>query len=154
VSDYARRKLWEPLGAEANATWLVDATGREIAFAYFNAVLRDWARLGLMLAHDGVWRGKTIVPAGWLHAATTVASADHRLKPGTAHPLFGYGYQLWILPGERRAFALRGVRGQVMIVDPGSKLVLVQTAVRLGAGDPLADRELLALWESVSRHFR
>jgi CubicO group peptidase (beta-lactamase class C family) len=154
LSEYAQRKLWEPLGAEANATWLIEGAGHEIAFAYFNAVLRDWARLGLMLAHDGVWRGKTIVPASWLRAATTVAPADHRLKPGVAHRFFGYGYQVWILPGERRAFALRGARGQIVIVDPGSKLVLAQTAVRLGASDPAADGELLALWEAVSRQFR
>ena len=46
VADYAREKLWEPLGAEAEATWNMDATGQEVTFAYFNAVLRDWARLG------------------------------------------------------------------------------------------------------------
>ena len=44
VSDYAAEKLWQPLGAEADATWIIDATGQEITFAYVNAVLRDWAR--------------------------------------------------------------------------------------------------------------
>jgi CubicO group peptidase (beta-lactamase class C family) len=154
LSEYARRKLWEPLGAEAEATWLIDGAGHEIAFGYFNAVLRDWARLGLMLAHNGVWRGKVLVPADWLHVATSVALADHHLKAGVAHPLFGFGYQVWILPGERRVFALRGVRGQAVIVDPASNLVLVQTAVRLRAGDLYADGELLALWGAVSRQFR
>jgi CubicO group peptidase (beta-lactamase class C family) len=56
VADYAAEKLWGPLGAEADASWILDANGQEITFAYFNAVLRDWARLGLMLAHDGAWR--------------------------------------------------------------------------------------------------
>jgi CubicO group peptidase (beta-lactamase class C family) len=154
LSDYTRRKLWEPLGAEADATWLVDGAGHELAFGYFNAVLRDLARLGLMLAHDGVWGGKTVVPGDWLRAATTVAAPDHHLKPGVAHRVFGYGRQVWILPGDRRAFALRGARGQTVLVDPGSKLVLVQTAARLQAADPHADDELLALWESVSRQLR
>jgi hypothetical protein len=86
--------------------------------------------------------------------ATSVALADHHLKAGVAHPLFGFGYQVWILPGERRVFALRGVRGQAVIVDPASNLVLVQTAVRLRAGDLYADGELLALWGAVSRQFR
>ena len=43
VSDYVREKLWEPLGAEADASWGVDATGQEVTYAFFNAVLRDWA---------------------------------------------------------------------------------------------------------------
>ena len=54
VSDYAAEKLWQPLGAEADATWIIDATGQEVTFAYVNAVLRDWARLGLMLEKDPV----------------------------------------------------------------------------------------------------
>ena len=45
IADYASEKLWKPLGAEASASWTVDATGHEIAYAYFNAVLRDWARV-------------------------------------------------------------------------------------------------------------
>jgi CubicO group peptidase (beta-lactamase class C family) len=62
VSDYAAEKLWQPLGAEADATGIIDATGQEVTFAYVNAVLRDWARLGLMLANRGNWQGKTVVP--------------------------------------------------------------------------------------------
>ena len=38
VSEYTAEKLWAPMGAEADASWIVDATGREITFAYFNAV--------------------------------------------------------------------------------------------------------------------
>jgi len=30
VSDYAREKLWEPLGAEARATWRIDRSGKEM----------------------------------------------------------------------------------------------------------------------------
>jgi len=55
VSDYANEKLWAPLGAEADATWIIDAQGQEITLGYFNAVLRDWARLGLTLTHDSRW---------------------------------------------------------------------------------------------------
>jgi CubicO group peptidase (beta-lactamase class C family) len=51
----AGEKLWAPLGAEAAASWIIDATGQDVTFAYVNAVLRDWARLGLMLAHHGTW---------------------------------------------------------------------------------------------------
>ena len=32
-------------------------------------------------------------------------------RPGIARPFFGYGYQMWIFPGDRRMFALLGVRG-------------------------------------------
>ena len=50
ASDYLRQKIWEPIGAEADAAWLVDAQGFEVAYFGFNAALRDYARLGRLLA--------------------------------------------------------------------------------------------------------
>jgi CubicO group peptidase (beta-lactamase class C family) len=151
LSDYAREKLWQPLGAEAEAAWSIDGTGHEIAYAYYNAVLRDWARLGLMLAHDGTWQGRSIVPRDWLLAATTIAPADGHLR--LPSPWAGYGYQTWLVEGPNRMFALRGYRGQLVIVDPQSKLVLVQTAVRPGS-DIVGDQELLALWHAAVQQLK
>ena len=149
VSDYARTKLWQPLGAEADASWIIDSTGQEITFAYFNATLRDLARLGLMLAHDGSWNGKSIVPRDWVLAATTVAAGDEHLKIVNYARNVGYGYQTWLLPGNRRAFALLGSYGQRVFIDPQSKLVLVQTGAYAKNAVPYG--ELLALWESLQR---
>jgi len=138
VSDYAAEKLWQPLGAEADATWIIDATGQEVTFAYVNAVLRDWARLGLMLANGGNWQGKTVVPEDWL-----TASAADALP--TESPRVKYGYQIWHSADSRR-FSLRGIRGQYVLIDPDLKLVLVQTALSGGLPELL---ELLALWNAV-----
>jgi CubicO group peptidase (beta-lactamase class C family) len=55
LSDYLQDKLWHPIGAEADATWLVDAQGIEVAHFGFSAVLRDYARIGRLLAMDGAW---------------------------------------------------------------------------------------------------
>jgi CubicO group peptidase (beta-lactamase class C family) len=155
VSDYASEKLWIPLGAEADASWAIDANGQEITFAYINAVLRDWARLGLMLAHDGTWQGRSIVPKTWLLASTSIEPGSpfwsNSLKPGAHSP--GYGYQVWLLMADRRTFALRGLRGQYVIVDPETKLVLVQTAVRAGSGGE-PEQELYALWSALSSQLR
>ena len=59
----------------------------------------------------------------------------------------GYGFQTWIVAGERRMFALNGAHGQVILVDPASGLVMVHTAVREQPID--ANRETLALWRGV-----
>jgi CubicO group peptidase (beta-lactamase class C family) len=147
LADYARTRIWQPMGAEADANWVVDRSGQEAAFCCFSAVLRDWARLGLMLAHDGAWNGRQIVPRQWVLDATTVQAPF--LAPMTATRYFGYGYQVWLFPGPRRQFAFLGVHGQAIFVDPGLKLVLVHTAVRPKAsGDPMAP-ELNALWRAL-----
>jgi len=146
VADYLHDRIWEPIGAEADASWAIDGSGQEIAFCCFNATLRDYARLGRLLAHDGAWEGRQLIPRQWLLDATTVRPADGHLAPRVATPYFGYGYQVWLLPGEQRRFALLGIRGQVILVDPTSKLVMVHTAVRQKPSAPGALREPLALW--------
>ena len=129
LSDYLRERVWETIGAEASANWLLDAQDFEVAHFGFNAVLRDYARLGRLLACDGAWEDKQIIPAQWMADATTVKSADAYLAPGNAMPMFGYGYLLWLLPGPRRQFAMVGALGQRVCVDPAAKLVMVQTAL-------------------------
>jgi CubicO group peptidase (beta-lactamase class C family) len=145
ASDYLREKVWEPIGAEGDARWLIDAEGFELGHFGFNAVLRDYARLGRLLAHDGAWEGKQIVPAQWMIDSTTVRASDGYLLPGRATKKFGYGYLFWLFPSDRRQFALLGYKGQYVCVDPVSKLVMVHTAVE----DPGNKDEPWALWSAL-----
>lgn len=146
LSDYLQANLWEPIGAEADASWVIDAQGFEVAHGFFNAVLRDYARLGRLLAHDGSWDGKQVIPARFLIDATTVRPSDGYLAPGKAMPKFGYGYFIWLLPGTRRQFACVGANGQRICVDPASKLVMVQTAVQ-------DSTEVWRLWSALVEQF-
>lgn len=155
-AEYLQARIWQLIGAEADATWLVDNSGQEATYCCLNAVLRDYARLGLLLAHDGNWRGRQVIPAAWVTDATTTRAEQPHLWPGVATPFFGYGYQTWIvptwiLPGERRMFMLWGVRGQRIYVDPRSKLVMVNTAVHKLSVDLAALRETDALWTALVR---
>ncbi|WP_298243099.1 serine hydrolase [uncultured Bradyrhizobium sp.] len=149
VADYLHDRIWSAIGTEADASWAIDGSGQEIAFCCFNATLRDYARLARLLANDGAWDGRQLIPRQWLLDATTVRPADGHLAPRVATPYFGYGYQVWLLPGEQRRFALLGIRGQIILVDPASKLIMVHTAVRQKPSEPGSLREPLALWSAV-----
>jgi CubicO group peptidase (beta-lactamase class C family) len=54
VSEYLTPRLWQAIGAENLALWRTDKTGLELAGGNFNATLRDYGRLGIVLANDGV----------------------------------------------------------------------------------------------------
>src|SRR4029434_2884138 len=88
------------------------------------AVLRDYARLGLLLAHDGNWRGRQIIPAAWIREASTVRPEQPYLAPRAATRFFGYGYQTWIFPDEPPLFALLAMRAlrvsAATAIRPGS----------------------------------
>lgn len=129
LSEYLQDKVWQSIGAEADARWLVDADRFELPHFGFNAVLRDYARLGRLRAHDGAWDGRQIIPQQWMVEATTVRPVDDFLAPGKAMPTFGYGYLLWLIPGKTRQFAMVGAFGQRVCVDTASKHVMVQTGL-------------------------
>ena len=126
LADYLSQKIWQPMGAEADATWVVDAAGYELGYVGINATLRDWGRFGLLLAGYGALHGRQIIPADWVRAATR-PQAPH-LQVGVATPYNGYGYQTWIID-RRNRFAALGLHGQAIFVDPYTKLVVVHTAV-------------------------
>ena len=152
LSRYLTSRLWQPMGAEADATWckgIID--GIETAGGSFNAVLRDYGRLGTLLANDGAIGDRQIIPKDYLIEATDWHRHPKAFAPRSATPYFGYGYQFWIYPSEKRRFALLGVYGQSIFVDPELKLVLVITAAakQASVGKESLARERDALWRAL-----
>ena len=150
LADYASQHIWSRIGTEENAAWAMDAQGLNTGPFGFNATLRDWARFARLLAHDGNWNGDQLIPAAYLLDATTRPQAGPQAK---VSPAYGYGYQVWLPIGPRRQFALLGVHGQIILVDPQSKLIMVHTAVRpKPSNDPMA-AEVLPLWRALVAQF-
>jgi CubicO group peptidase (beta-lactamase class C family) len=154
LSELTSEWLWMPMGAERDAFWRIGGDGQEGAYAYFNATLRDYARLGLLLARDGRVGERQVVPSEYLLDATDPRRQPPAFQPRRATPYFGYGYQFWLLPLAERTFALQGVHGQGIFVQPASGIVMVVTSVwqqASGQQDPGPGEERGALWMGVLR---
>jgi CubicO group peptidase (beta-lactamase class C family) len=149
LAELTSRWLWQPLGAEAEAAWNVGVDGQEMAEGNFNARLRDYGRLGILLANEGRIGERQIVPAEYLLDATDAARQPEAFRPGAAMPYFGYGYQFWLYPFRTRTFAMLGIYGQSVMVQPRSQIVMVQTAVydQPLAVEPNLERD--AVWRGV-----
>ncbi len=159
LSDYLTPRLWQAIGAETSALWRTDRTGLEVANGNFNATLRDYARLGVVLANDGVRPDdalrRPLIPREYLLDATDEARVPPPFRSGRATATMGYGYQFWLLPGKRRRFAMLGVFGQSMLIDPGIGLVIVQTAANAvpEAHENSLARDRESFWRGVLRHY-
>lgn len=131
LSNYLSRKVWQPMGAEAEARWVLDApgsAGREAAAGGISARLRDYGRFGLMFSHGGKIGGRQVVPADWVAAASHPQSPHTQIGAlGTNSPR-GYGYQWWLPPGNDGVYMAVGIHGQYIFVDPKRDLVIVKTA--------------------------
>ncbi|WP_291867016.1 serine hydrolase [Bradyrhizobium sp.] len=151
LSEYLTDRLWQPLGAEADATWVKTSDGTEAGAGSFNAILRDYGRLGVLLANDGAVAGRQIVPKDYLLEATDWRLQPDAFAPRRATRFFGYGYQFWTFPGDKRRFALLGVYGQSIFIDPELKLVMVVTAAARNAsvGKESFGPERSAVWRGI-----
>jgi CubicO group peptidase (beta-lactamase class C family) len=157
LSEYLTPRLWQPMGAENSALWRADRTGLERAAGSFSATLRDYGRLGVLLANDGMRPDdrKQIIPREFLLDATDAKRVAAAFRPRMATPYYGYGFKFWLFPGSSRRFALLGVFGQMIFVDPALKLVMVHTAANATAksGQTSMAREADALWRGAVRHY-
>ncbi|MEN9629902.1 MAG: hypothetical protein RJA10_3130, partial [Pseudomonadota bacterium] len=76
LARYAELKLWQPMGAQHDASWSLDssAKGQARAFCCLNARAVDYLRFGQMVLNGGEWNGRRIVSAAWLQRSTAAAA--------------------------------------------------------------------------------
>ena len=126
-----RQCLFEPLGM-TSAIMETDEQGTLVGSSYMYATPRDWARFGELLADDGLWQGREILPRGYV--ATMIAPvaasggeyghglvwrwATHGDKPGE-NPDAAFG-----IPAD--AFWMLGHDGQSVAIIPSKHVVIVR----------------------------
>jgi len=129
LAENLENKIWQRIGAESDAYWLVDRDGMELAFGGFNAVLRDYARFGVLYLNDGRWADEQIVPADWVRASVR-PDAPH-LQPGNnpaSNSVLGYGYQWWIPEQPDGDFLAIGIYNQFIYVSPRYGVVIAKSS--------------------------
>jgi CubicO group peptidase (beta-lactamase class C family) len=144
IAAYAAKHLWEPLGAESDGFFIMDGppgVGREFNGAGFNATLRDYARLGLMMLNGGDANGHRIVSPEWV-ATSTRPSGQAAGEPKA------YGLQWWMM-GDTGAYSAIGLQGQYIFVDPTSRTVVVKLSY-FPPGNQAASDETAAFLRAAS----
>jgi hypothetical protein len=129
MSEFAQQALWQPLGAEASATWTTDAERNEFNCIGFAATLRDWARLGNLVANRGQVAGEQVVSDAWITECTTWGPLDKQVRYGVAMPGRGYKAHMWHWKADGSRPFFNGHHGQRVIIDMPTKTVLVHTAL-------------------------
>ncbi|WP_265518210.1 serine hydrolase domain-containing protein [Nitratireductor luteus] len=138
--DWPANALFGPLGM-TSAVLEADARGTFVGSSYLYASARDWARFGQFLLDDGTWKGRRILPTGWVDWMRTPTKASGG----------EYGRHLWLhgprvdrpqdeepdagyeLPDD--AYWLLGHDGQTMTIIPSRRLVVLRmglTPTKLG----------------------
>jgi len=120
LQEFAREALFAPLGIDV-FEWQAGLDGVASAASGLRMRPRDLARIGELVAADGMWAGRTVVPSDWIRTM---------LRPCVPNAWGGdYGYH-WYLgeSGGHRWAAAMGNGGQRLIVLPDLELVVVVLA--------------------------
>lgn len=124
VSEYASEKLWKPMHAMEPAYWSLDGeNGMERSFCCFNTNIRDFARFGKLMLHNGVWNGDTLVNPEYAKLSTR--PADLKYPDGTECKSYGLHWWTLDLP-QYQGFYARGLQGQYIFVLPAENLIIVR----------------------------
>ena len=127
VLDYLKPRLFEPLGID-NPKWESSAEGYN--FGGYGLFLRteDIAKFGQLYLQKGQWKGKQLLPAPWIEAATA-KQVDNDKAPSGRTPDWqqGYGFQFWRC--QHRAYRGDGRDGQLCLVMPEQDAVIAITAL-------------------------
>lgn len=102
LEEFTQRFLYQPLGMH-ESVWADGLPDKPFAYSW-NASVRDMARVGLLILHDGMWSGQRIVDAAWTYKMTHPAFEDANT---------GYGYLTWLNSDSNFTFGSR---------PPGPKL--------------------------------
>ena len=120
VSQFMATRLWQPLGAEFDASWSLDS--EEDAFEKMESGLNvtpvDYARFGLLFLHGGEWNGNRIVSRDWVRSATA-SRATSGSRRGSTSTSGGSTTNV------RRFYAL-GNFGQYIYIAPDADAVIVR----------------------------
>jgi CubicO group peptidase (beta-lactamase class C family) len=111
---YIETKILRPLGI-TRWTWPYSPSGEPMTGGGLRLTARDLANLAWMIADEGRWRGRQVVPSAWIDAALT------ERRP--AYPGLGYGYFFW-----RRTFSTTcgAVDGWYMAGNGGNAILILR----------------------------
>ncbi len=146
-------RIWQPLGMEQDADFLIDGTGMAFAGGGLNPCLRDMARFGEVMRLDGRFNGAQVIPASVVAAIRAggrpedFTKANYVLLPG-----WSYRSQWWITHNAHGAYCARGIHGQLIWVDPAAELVIARFASHPIAANIALDPLSIPAYEALGEH--
>lgn len=155
ISQYLYNKIWNPLGMEDSAYFILDDVKDEFALGGLNATLRDYAKFGLLYLQKGRWEDKQILSEQWI-IDSHKTDGDH-LVPGerdTSSNPWGYGYQWWVPGFPDTDFTASGVYNQYIYIDPLTDVLIAKTSSNYKYTSELQmSKDMhVAMFRSIAKH--
>ena len=157
LADLISSELWGPMGAEFDAEITVDGHGNPMADGGICCTLRDLARFGQLLLHDGRRGHEQVIPRAWIRDTLTPDpdtvdafkdTADAREFPPGAF----YRNQFWVVDPTGPVYMGSGINGQTVFVHAPADVVVAKFSTWPVAWDAMfADPTRIGLTDLAER---
>jgi CubicO group peptidase (beta-lactamase class C family) len=145
--------FWQRLGMAEDACYTIDSHGSEFGGGGLNATLRDIARFGEMMRLGGSIDGTEIVPRAVVDDIRRGGDPAKFVPAGYATlPGWSYRNQWWVSHDAHGCFTARGVRGQMIWIDPVAEMTITRLGSHPLAGNGNFDPTSLPAWTAVANH--
>ncbi|GAB4268804.1 MAG: serine hydrolase [Pararhodobacter sp.] len=142
IPELVEERIFRPLGLEHDPYYLTDGHGTAFVLGGLNLTTRDYARIGQLVANDGMWQGRQIVSREWLEVSTMPRAPQGAL----------YGYQWWMPDATGEVVYARGIYGQFIWIDRARDVVIaVNSADRQFREDGVLDQNI-AMFRTIAAH--
>jgi CubicO group peptidase (beta-lactamase class C family) len=137
IQDYARKRLFEPLGMR-NTRLHLDQKGHAWTYADMETTARDFARIGVLMLNKGMWGKQRILNEAWVEQSTRVSQAFN--------PRYG---MLWWLFDNPKGYGAQGHLDTNLYVFPERDLIIVRMQARPGPQQSSYEWDALPLFKQL-----
>jgi hypothetical protein len=130
LEEFTQRFLFQPLGMH-DSSWTGGLPDKDFSYSW-NTIVRDMARLGLLILHDGMWNGQRLLDASWTYKMTHPSFEDANT---------GYGYLTWLNSRSNYTFGERGGSKRQGPLDPCAPAALYPSYPHALSGAPNCNYE-------------
>lgn len=127
LSTYFYEKIWSKIGAEDPTYFSLDSKEWKHPKYYggLNATPRDLAKYASLVMHDGILKGDTILPSGWLNYCDIPGNRKE-------NSLYCLGWWYDMDDVEQNIYYGAGFGGQIMFINESTQTAVIRLGTSKG----------------------
>lgn len=148
--------VWQKMGAEFDAYITVDRLGAPRSAGGICCTLRDLARFGEVMRHDGKFGGTEVLPADWVNDIRNAGdyAAWQRGTMAKFLPKGRYRSKWYQVDPATGSFCGIGIHGQWVYIDPTAEVVIAKLSSQKLPVDDAIDGLMLSSFAAIASSLR
>ncbi|MEP1469483.1 MAG: serine hydrolase [Halieaceae bacterium] len=158
VASLLETKIFQHIGAEADAWLNLDPSGVAVTEGQLSLTLRDFARWASLFLNEGRnLAGQQVAPADFIADISIprkeLQAAWRQGDYVDMAPQGQYRHQTYVLDAHGSQLAMLGIHGQFCLIDLDKELLIVGYGSHPAQADQVLTEALLSFWDCIRQQY-